>query len=72
MEYDETIKLFHAEGSCPTLNITATIDLDANIHMGLYAQYGYYFEGAILPTPSLIAAYSYFSVEPVAAVCFLL
>ncbi|KAJ5204380.1 bacteriodes thetaiotaomicron symbiotic chitinase, partial [Penicillium cinerascens] len=46
MEYDETIKLFHAEGT----DIT------------------YYFEGAILPTPSLIAAYGYFSVAPEAAI----
>ncbi|KAL4924010.1 uncharacterized protein BDV17DRAFT_295821 [Aspergillus undulatus] len=68
LEYDKTMKLFHAEGSCPALNITATVDLDANIHLALNAQYGYYFEGAILPTPSLIAAYTYFSVKPEAAI----
>lgn len=68
MEYDETIKLFHAQGYCPDLNITATVDLDANIHLALRAQYGYYFEGAILPTLSLIAAYGYFSVAPEASV----
>ncbi len=37
MEYDETIKLFYAEGHCPDLNITATVDLDANIYLGLNA-----------------------------------
>ncbi|EEA19154.1 bacteriodes thetaiotaomicron symbiotic chitinase, putative [Talaromyces marneffei ATCC 18224] len=72
MEYDETIKLFHAQGYCPDLNITATVDLDANIHLALRAQYGYYFEGAILPTPSLIAAYGYFSVAPEASILFTL
>jgi hypothetical protein len=68
LQYDDTIKLFHAQGSCPDLNITASVDLDANIHMGLNAQYGYYFEGSILPSPTLISAYGYFSVEPEAAV----
>ncbi|RMJ27114.1 Glycosyl hydrolases family 18 [Aspergillus sp. HF37] len=68
MEYDEKIKLFHSRAKCPNLNIEASLDLDAYIHMGLYTQYGYYFEGSILPTPSLVSAYGYFSVEPAAEV----
>lgn len=68
LEYDDTIKLFHFQTYCPTLKLTTTADMDAYIHMGLYAQYGYYFEGSILPTPQLIDAYGYFSVEPVAEV----
>jgi hypothetical protein len=68
LEYEDTIKLLHLQRHCETLGLTTTIDLDANIHLGLYSQYGYYFEGSILPTPELISAYGYFSIEPVAAV----
>ncbi|OBT62696.1 hypothetical protein VE03_07107 [Pseudogymnoascus sp. 23342-1-I1] len=68
LEYEDTIKLFHFQRYCPTLGLTTTLDLDANIHLGLYTQYGYYFEGSILPTPELISAYGYFSIAPVAAI----
>jgi hypothetical protein len=68
LEYDEILKLFHFREYCPTLGLTVTLDMDANIHVGLYAQYGYYFEGSILPTPQLISSYAYFSVAPAAAV----
>jgi hypothetical protein len=68
LDYEETLKLFHAHKNCPKLNLDATFDIDAYIHLGLDAQYGYYFEGAILPTPSLIASYGYFSIEPAAEV----
>ncbi|KAJ5712178.1 hypothetical protein N7488_006334 [Penicillium malachiteum] len=68
LDYQETIKLFHAHEFCPTYNIDATFDIDANIQLGLYAQYGYYFEGSILPTPTLISSYGYFSIEPAAAI----
>ena len=68
LEYEETIKLFHFYKSCPATNLETTLDLDANIHLGLYAQYAYYFEGSILPTPELISSYGYFSIEPAAAV----
>lgn len=68
LEYEDTIKLFHFQRYCPKLGLTTTMDLDANIHLGLYSQYGYYFEGSILPTPELISAYGYFSIAPVAAV----
>lgn len=67
LEYEKTLKLFHFQKTCPKLG-TSTLDLDANIHIGLYSQYGYYFEGSILPTPELISAYGYFSIEPAAAV----
>lgn len=73
LEYEDTIKLFHFQRYCPKLGVTTTLDMDANIHVGLYAQYGYYFEGSILPSTELISAYGYFSVEPAAAVsmtCF--
>ncbi|OBT52519.1 hypothetical protein VE04_06299 [Pseudogymnoascus sp. 24MN13] len=66
LEYEENIKLFHFAKTCPKTNLKTTLDLDANIHMGLYAQYAYYFEGSILPTPTLIASYGYFSVSPAA------
>lgn len=68
LEYWESIKLFHAHEYCPALNLDATFDIDANLRLSLGAQYGYYFEGAILPKPSVIAAYGYFSIEPVASV----
>ncbi|KAJ5705359.1 hypothetical protein N7536_001048 [Penicillium majusculum] len=68
LEFEETMKLYHAEKYCPKLNINATFDIDASIKLGLDAQYGYYFEGAILPTPSLIASYGYFSIHPAAAI----
>lgn len=68
LEFEETMKLYDAEKYCPKLNINATFDIDASIKLGLDAQYGYYFEGAILPTPSLIASYGYFSIHPAAAV----
>ncbi|KAJ5918124.1 hypothetical protein N7454_010499 [Penicillium verhagenii] len=66
--YEDTIKLFHAHEYCPATKLEATFDIDANIHLGLYNQYGYYFEGSILPTPEVIAAYGYFSIEPTAAI----
>lgn len=68
LDYDETIKLFHFSKICPKTGITTTLDLDSNIHLGLNAQYAYYFEGSILPTPNLIASYGYFAVSPAAAV----
>nr|WBV74231.1 putative chitinase [Pestalotiopsis kenyana] len=68
LEYEDTIKLFHFQRYCPKLGMTTTLDMDANIHVGLYAQYGYYFEGSILPNTELISAYGYFSVEPAAAI----
>jgi hypothetical protein len=68
LDYDQTIKLFHAHKYCPKTKIDATFDIDAYIHLGLDAQYGYYFEGSILPKPSLISAYGYFSIEPGAEV----
>ncbi|KAH6655949.1 hypothetical protein BKA67DRAFT_675964 [Truncatella angustata] len=67
LEYEKTLKLFHFQKTCPKLG-TSTLDLDANIHIGLYSQYGYYFEGSILPVPELISAYAYFSIEPAAAI----
>ncbi|KAJ5672187.1 hypothetical protein N7507_001314 [Penicillium longicatenatum] len=67
LDYEENIKLFHAHANCPKTNIDATFDIDANIKLALNCQYGYYFEGSILPTPTLISAYGYFSIEPVAA-----
>ncbi|KUI70319.1 Chitotriosidase-1 [Cytospora mali] len=68
LEYDETIKLFHFYKYCPATKIEMTLDLDSNIHVGLYSQYAYYFEGSILPTPSIINTYGYFSVQPAAAI----
>ncbi|KUI54694.1 hypothetical protein VP1G_02085 [Cytospora mali] len=68
LEYDETIKLFHFYKYCPATNIEMTLDLDSNIHVGLYSQYAYYFDGSILPTPSITNTYGYFSVQPVAAI----
>ncbi|KAL7651280.1 hypothetical protein ACMYSQ_011013 [Aspergillus niger] len=68
LDYVDTIKLFHAHATCPKTNIEATFDIDADIKLALRAQYGYYFEGAILPTPNLISAYGYFSIEPTAAI----
>jgi hypothetical protein len=68
LEYDDTIKLFHFQRYCPATQLEMTLDLDANIHLGLDAQYAYYFEGSILPTPELISAYGYFSIKPTAAV----
>ncbi|GLA58752.1 hypothetical protein AtubIFM54640_008854 [Aspergillus tubingensis] len=68
LDYVDTIKLFHAHATCPKTNIDATFDIDADIKLALQAQYGYYFEGAILPTPKLISAYGYFSIEPTAAI----
>lgn len=72
LEFDRTLKLYHAHQYCPKLNVDATFDIDAFIHLGLCAQYGYYFEGSILPSPSLIASYGYFSIDPVAEVSFLI
>ncbi|PYH81931.1 hypothetical protein BO82DRAFT_414323 [Aspergillus uvarum CBS 121591] len=66
--YEETIKLYHAHEYCPAMNLEATFDIDAYIHLGLFNQYGYYFEGSILPTPEVISAYGYFSIEPTAAI----
>ena len=68
LDYDRTLKLFHAHKKCPHLHVDATFDIDAYIHLGLEAQYGSYLEGSILPKPSLIAAYGYFSIEPAAEV----
>ncbi|KAJ5650264.1 uncharacterized protein N7484_003987 [Penicillium longicatenatum] len=68
LDYEEKIKLFHAHANCPKTNIDAIFDIDANIKLALNGQYGYYFEGSILPTPTLISAYGYFSIEPVAAI----
>lgn len=68
LDYEETIKLFHGHEYCPAWNTDATFDIDAFIHLELSGQYGYYFEGSILPTPNLISAYGYFSIEPSAAV----
>jgi hypothetical protein len=68
LDYVDTIKLFHAHVYCPATNLDATFDIDASISLALQAQYGYYFEGAILPSPQLIAAYGYFSIEPIASV----
>lgn len=45
-----------------------SLDIDASLDIGLDAQYAYYFEGAILPTPKLIASYAYFSIDPAAQV----
>ncbi|KAF8862271.1 hypothetical protein BDZ45DRAFT_723387 [Acephala macrosclerotiorum] len=67
LEYDETIKLFYFSKTCPATGLTTTLDLDLNIHLGLGAQYVYYFEGSILPSPNLIASYGYFAVSPAAA-----
>ena len=69
LDYIEKIKLFHAHAQCPKTNIDATFDIDADISLALDGQYGYYFEGSILPTPTLISAYGYFSIAPMAAVC---
>ncbi|KAJ5658730.1 CAZyme family GH18, partial [Penicillium longicatenatum] len=66
LEYEQSHKLLHWENNCG--GVDKTLDLDAYFHLGLDAQYAYYFEGAILPTPKLIAAYGYFSVEPEAEV----
>lgn len=68
LDFMQTMKLYHAEKYCPALNINATFDIDASINLELNAQYGYYFEGAILPTPSLISSYDYFSIDPIATV----
>ncbi|KAK9413532.1 hypothetical protein SUNI508_11854 [Seiridium unicorne] len=68
LEYEDNVKLLHFQKYCPKLDLNTTLDLDANIHIGLYSQYGYYFEGSILPTPELISAYGYFSIEPAAAI----
>ncbi|RDH30342.1 hypothetical protein BDQ94DRAFT_161391 [Aspergillus welwitschiae] len=68
LDYEETIKLFHGHEYCPAWNTDATFDIDAFIHLELNGQYGYYFEGSILPTPNLISAYGYFSIEPTAAI----
>lgn len=70
LEYKETIKLFHAKTFCPKINTEATFDIDAFLHLGLNAQYGYYFESTVLPSPSLVSAYGYFSILPVAEVSF--
>ncbi|KAJ5653046.1 hypothetical protein N7490_000049 [Penicillium lividum] len=68
LDYIKKIKLFHAHTQCPKTNIDATFDIDADISLALDGQYGYYFEGSILPTPTLISAYSYFSIAPIAAI----
>lgn len=62
--YEDKIKLFHADKYCPNMNLRATFDIDAQMKLALNAQYGYYFEGAILPKPSLVSAYGYFLIEP--------
>ncbi|OKL57184.1 hypothetical protein UA08_07332 [Talaromyces atroroseus] len=68
LEYQEHIKLFHAQEYCPKWNLNATFDVDAFLRLGLYNQYGYYFEGSTLPTPEVISAYGYFSIQPAAVV----
>ncbi|KAJ5666169.1 uncharacterized protein N7477_008617 [Penicillium maclennaniae] len=68
LDYIEKIKLFHAHAQCPKTNIDAIFDIDADISLALDGQYGYYFEGSILPTPTLISAYGYFSIAPMAAI----
>lgn len=70
VDYIDTIKLFRAQTYCPKLNLETTVDIDANIKLALNAQYAYYFEGAILPSPHMTSAYSYFPVQPEAAVSF--
>ncbi|KAJ5907344.1 hypothetical protein N7495_000026 [Penicillium taxi] len=66
--YDETMKLYHAYAYCLAIKTEATFDIDAFINLALYNQYGYCFEGSILPTPEVISAYGYFSIEPVAEI----
>lgn len=45
-----------------------SLDIDASLDIGLDAQDACYFEGAILPSPKMIASYSYFSVDPAAQI----
>ncbi|KAJ5094625.1 CAZyme family GH18, partial [Penicillium angulare] len=66
LNYFNTIKLFHWDEQCTGKSMS--LDIDASLDMGLNAQYAYYFEGAILPTPKLISSYAYFSVAPEAQI----
>lgn len=69
LTYEGDAKLLELTQNCSG-DSPYKLDLDVNMKVGLHAQYAYYFEGAILPTPKLIAAYSYFSVEPSAEILF--
>jgi len=69
LTYEGDAKLLELTQNCSG-DSPYKLDLDVNMKVGLHAQYAYYFEGAILPTPKLIAAYSYFSVEPSADILF--
>lgn len=66
LNFFKTIKLFHWDEQCTGKSMS--LDIDASLDMGLDAQYAYYFEGSILPTPKMIASYAYFSVEPAAQI----
>ncbi|KAJ5344046.1 CAZyme family GH18 [Penicillium brevicompactum] len=66
LNYYDTIKLFHWDEKCSGKQMS--LDIDSTLDIGLNAQYAYYFEGAILPTPKLISSYAYFSVAPAAEI----
>ncbi|KAL4976408.1 glycosyl hydrolases family 18-domain-containing protein [Aspergillus desertorum] len=66
LNYFNTIKLFHWDEQCSGRQMS--LDIDASLDFGLDAQYAYYFEGAILPSPKMIASYAYFSVDPAAQI----
>ncbi|KAL4954842.1 hypothetical protein BDW69DRAFT_193734 [Aspergillus filifer] len=66
LNYFNTIKLFHWDEQCSGRQMS--LDIDASLDIGLDAQYAYYFEGAILPSPKMIASYAYFSVDPAAQI----
>jgi hypothetical protein len=66
LNYYDTIKLFHWDEQCSGKQMS--LDIDSTLDIGLNAQYAYYFEGAILPTPKLISSYAYFSVAPAAEI----
>ncbi|OJJ36372.1 hypothetical protein ASPWEDRAFT_108842 [Aspergillus wentii DTO 134E9] len=69
LAYDGSVKLLELTQNCSG-DSPYKLDLDTRLKVGLHAQYAYYFEGAILPAPKMIASYAYFSINPSAELIF--